>query len=501
MANASLLEADRTSSPPTTGTSEPALAPGKRTLTDGMVVQRKLASDPSPAPAGGTTATAAPTGHPIQTLFGSAGKAGVVQRSEKPGDTTAGKPRSLDEELAEATPNYKNVFDALSAMAMLAMVKKLDGLRPSLPTLLAELKDTSLGSIRIRAAIHAVQLKGTTDAAKLKAVLDELDAAKVEIWERVDIAVYLEGSAGTMRKTVLDDLATRIDGGIAAIHDVEILDPSAPSATKLADRAKVAKDRDALLRLVHDYMRLVDAELVVLAGPDLAARQKQKARFDHFKMMRESEKLSDTMLHSTNPTELAAASKRKYELDALLADSKLAFRKPVGTAGKHGAEIYVVYEDCVKVGGSAAWLNNNPGNVRASSLATNLKNPFTIRPFAIFTTLELGFAAIPVELKNWRMESPGYYTLLRMCERWANGPGDNPDGYAAAVVEELNAAGIAAKGAKITKSTLLDDLTVGELERMGHMMARRVEIMKPGTTYFRSDVASQPWIGPLLGAP
>ena len=54
MANASLLEADRTSSPPTTGTSEPALAPGKRTLTDGMVVQRKLASDPSPAPAGGS---------------------------------------------------------------------------------------------------------------------------------------------------------------------------------------------------------------------------------------------------------------------------------------------------------------------------------------------------------------------------------------------------------------------------------------------------------------
>jgi hypothetical protein len=438
----------------------PQATPGKQTLTQGLPVQRK--------------------------------EAGAAKGPEAPS--------SIEAELAAPAPVYKNVFDALNRLTMLAMVHKLDGLRARLPELLTHLTDTSAGSSRIRAAIHAVQLKGTTDAAKLKTVLDELDAAKVEIWERVDIAVYLEGSAGTLRKGVLDELATRIDAGIAGLHDVEILNPSAPSATDLADRAKVAKQREAILRLVHDYMRLVDADLVVLTGAALTARTAQKQRFDHFKMMRESEQLSDTMLHSTDPAEIAKAKQRKYELDALLGDGKGASRKPVGTSGQHAGMSYVVYEDSVKVNGSWSWINNNPGNMIASSLATNFKNPHA-GDFAVFPTLELGFAAIPMELKTWRMKSPGHYTLLNTFKQWANRSSDNPAGYAAAVVDELNKAGITAKGAKITSATLLDDLTVGDLERMGEMMAHRVEILKPGTTYHRSDVASQPWLAPLLGAP
>src|SRR5882762_9800009 len=37
-------------------------------------------------------------------------------------------------------------------------------------------------------------------------------------------------------------------------------------------------------------------------------------------------------------------------------------RAPVGSVGTHAGFPYVVYEDEVRVGGSVAWRNNNPGN-------------------------------------------------------------------------------------------------------------------------------------------
>ncbi|HEX7841408.1 MAG TPA: DUF4157 domain-containing protein [Kofleriaceae bacterium] len=409
----------------------------------------------------------------------------------------------LDAELAGANPDYPKVLAALNNLDMLAMVQRLDKLRAHLGKLLGHMAgDTNPGISRIRAAVLAVQLKGTdttTEAGgkKLEQVMAELTAAKVAVWERVDVAVFLEGSAGAMRKQVLDDLASQIDHAILTIKEVELDKPSVEKGTALeADRKGEAEVRDKALRLVHDYMRLVDAELAVIADPELTTRKKQKDRFDRFKMMRESEALDDKMLHATSDADYQAAKARKYELDKLLGKDG-PDRKAVGTTGTHDGKTYVVYEDTVKLGGDLAWINNNPGNMIASPLATNFKN----QTFSIFPTMALGYAAIPMQLKQWRMDHPGVYTLLTTFKQWANRPKDNPEAYAASVAAGLNAKGITAKGAKVTKATLLDDLDEAALMMMGEVMGQSVEGMKTGTTYHRSDMTAEPWLKPLLGPP
>jgi hypothetical protein len=408
----------------------------------------------------------------------------------------------LDAELALPEPDYSKVFGALNNLNMLDMVKRIDKLRAHVSKLLTNLKsDGFAGTSRIRAAVLAVQLKGTdtstTDgAAKLKHVIDELAAAKVEIYERADIAQYLEGSAGKLRTATLDELAARIDAAIVTIKDVELLTPSKQhGSTEEADRAKVAALREKTLRDVHDYMRIVDAEIVVLADPALTKRKDEKKRFDRFKMMREAEALADK-LQKVDGAEYEETKKRKYELDKLLqADG--GDRKPVGTSGVHAGKTYVVYEDCVKWDGDLAWINNNPGNMTQSPLATNFKNA----TFSIFTTMELGFAAIPLQLKQWRAASPTYYTLLNVYKQWANRPGDNPVVYAQTVADGLNAKGIKAKGAKITTSTLIADLDESALVYAGEVMGQKVESMRPGTIFYRSHMTSEPWLKPLLGPP
>lgn len=310
-------------------------------------------------------------------------------------------------------------------------------------------------------------------------------------------AVYLEGSAGVMRKQVLDDLATQIDQAILEIKEVELDKPSAEKGTALeTQRNDEAALRDGALRLVHDYMRLVDAELAVLADPELTRRRQEKARFDRFKMMRESEALDDRMLHAASDADYKAAKARKYELDKLLGKDG-PDRKAVGTTGTHAGKTYVVYEDTVKLGGDLAWLNNNPGNMIASPLATNFKN----QTFAIFPTMALGYAAIPMQFKEWRLENPGVSTLLKTFQRWANRAGDNPEAYAASVAKGLTAKGVTAKGGPVTSATLLDDLDDAGLILMGEVMGQSVEGMKPGTTYHRSDMAGENWLRDLLGPP
>jgi len=437
------------------------------------------------------------------------GGGAAVMRSTTPADMEepAEDALPIEMQLALPSPDYAAISATLNKLNMLAMVKKLDGIRPQLPKLLANLPaDGSPGTSRIRAAVLAVQFKGTSTegddgAAKLKKVVDELAAAKVEIWERVDIAVYLDGAAGPLRKQVLDDLAATIDSRITALIDVELLKPSTEKGTeKHKAQQDVEIERQEILRLVHDYMRLVDAELLVLTGAELTRRQEQKKRFDHFKMMRESEELCKSIMKETDPEKLKELKKRKVQLEGLLAED-MSFRKPVGSCGKHDGRTYVVYEDYVKVGGDFAWINNNPGNMIASTLATKLKNKHA-GDFAIFPTMELGFQAIPVELLRWRAEKPGFYTLLETFKRWANRSSDNPGAYTDAIVSALNEAGIKdTNGAKIARGTLLAELTPDNILYMGECMGRKVERMHPGDIYYRSDVAAQPWIGALLGEP
>jgi hypothetical protein len=427
----------------------------------------------------------------------------AIHRNTDPPPPTPAPEVDLDAELAGDKPDYPRVLAALNRLTMLAMVQRLDKLRAQLPRLLAHIAaDTNPGVTRVRAAVRAVQLKGTDTSTadggkKLEQVMDELTAARVAVYERADVAVYLEGSAGALRKQVLDDLATQIDQAILKVQEVELDKPSADKGTALeAQRDHDVAIRGEALRLVHDYMRVVDPELAVLADPALTARRTQKQRFDRFKMMRESEALDDQMLHAASAADEKAAKARKYELDKLLGKDG-ADRKAVGTTGSHAGKPYVVYEDTVKLGGDLAWLNNNPGNMIASPLATNFK----YQTFSIFPTMALGYAAIPMQFKEWRMESPGVYTLRKTFQRWANRPGDNPEAYAARVAKGLNAQGVTAKGAPITSTTLLDDLDDAGLILMGEVMGQTVEGMKPGTTYHRSDMTGEPWLKPLLGPP
>ena len=98
---------------------------------------------------------------------------------------------------------------------------------------------------------------------------------------------------------------------------------------------------------------------------------------------------------------------KKSDTDTVSDKSQNTFKemkKPV--AGTFGNNRYVVYKNEIKIGGSLAWRNNNPGNIIKGSFAESHGATGNNNKFAIFPDKEIGFKAIVSLLKT-----SAYYTL------------------------------------------------------------------------------------------
>lgn len=164
-------------------------------------------------------------------------------------------------------------------------------------------------------------------------------------------------------------------------------------------------------------------------------------------------------------------------------------RVPAGTTGTHrerGQRLqrYVVYEDHVKVGGTIAWRNNNPGNIERGGFAESQGGLPTNGRFAVFPDVETGASAISALLKD----RYGTRTIRQTMERYAPRSENNTEAYIAHIVQHTG---------------LRDDRTIESLsnDELASMVAaiRSREGVVAGTVYRAGDESAPQWVRALLG--
>lgn len=122
-----------------------------------------------------------------------------------------------------------------------------------------------------------------------------------------------------------------------------------------------------------------------------------------------------------------------------------------------GAQVVKVRSD--GAGGSLSWANNNPGNMENGSFAKAHGAIGTDGRFAVFPTVEAGFAA-QISLLNKRYND---LTLSQAIHKWCPfGDGDNnPTLYASRVSQKTG----------LDQNMRVGDMTTEQLNRMAHAMA------------------------------
>lgn len=156
-----------------------------------------------------------------------------------------------------------------------------------------------------------------------------------------------------------------------------------------------------------------------------------------------------------------------------------------GTCGTNEGKSYVVYENEVRLGGSPAWRNNNPGNIRKSSvmyeygaIAYNPQN------FAIYPDYATGKKAIKSLLK----EKNGPLTITKLMSKYAP-PEDNNDPVAYAKhITELTG---------IESSRTVNSLNDTELNALCDAI-EKIEGTIKGTLYKCGDKDLPAWVQNLL---
>lgn len=140
-----------------------------------------------------------------------------------------------------------------------------------------------------------------------------------------------------------------------------------------------------------------------------------------------------------------------------------------GDVYKTGGRTYVVFADAVRTGGVWAWVNRNPGNITCSTTAESF-GAFAKKcngGFAIFPTEQVGFDAIVSYLRTFPAK-----TILQIMYMYApkddgKNPmlkGNDPDGYAAAIVRRLNTGLAPADPARVTTATKVGVLSDDQLQ-------------------------------------
>ena len=169
-------------------------------------------------------------------------------------------------------------------------------------------------------------------------------------------------------------------------------------------------------------------------------------------------------------------------------------RRPEPKVGVCGGQDYVVYDDVVKIGGRPTWRNNNPGALTCLEKRADYGAYATCGSFAIFPDLPTGAHA----LLQW-LTANGQRSILQFAETHAPRPngaklneGNDPDAYAAKIVDEL-------RRDNPTKSygpgTLLGSLSQDELGTVVRAVTMQEGSTNPanqGKTYDRDKPGSMP---------
>jgi hypothetical protein len=159
-----------------------------------------------------------------------------------------------------------------------------------------------------------------------------------------------------------------------------------------------------------------------------------------------------------------------------------------GTSGTHAGSRYVVYENEVRVGGTRAWRNNNPGNIQAGAFATGEGAIGSDGRFAIFPDEQTGSAAIVTLLRR-----PSYQvlTIRGAVFRYAPPNENNTAGYLATITRVTG----------LSPDTQMNTLTDPQLDSVAATI-RSVEGWRAGDTFTcASAQGPAAWVRPLLGCP
>jgi len=164
-----------------------------------------------------------------------------------------------------------------------------------------------------------------------------------------------------------------------------------------------------------------------------------------------------------------------------------------------GGKRYVVYRDAngnireVKTGGSAAWRNNNPGNMMYDGIAQAHgaigRNP--MHDFAIFPDHQSGMDAIVGKLqsRSYQYKNGMPMTIHDAIFRWAP-PTDHND--SPAYVEAIR------RQTHLDPNEEMHSLSVSDLQSVANAI-RVHEGTIPGTTYTPSSAGAPAWVRDLLG--
>ena len=158
-------------------------------------------------------------------------------------------------------------------------------------------------------------------------------------------------------------------------------------------------------------------------------------------------------------------------------------RPPPGASGTHDGQRYVVYQDEVRVGGTKAWRNNNPGNIVGGAWANGRGAIGTAFGMAVFPDEATGGAAIPALLHTTAYQAR---TIREAISMYAPPSENDTESYIQSVV----------RGAGVPDTTRLSALTDAQLDLIVGVI-RRVEGWTAGTTYHRDG---PDWVRALLGA-
>jgi hypothetical protein len=150
---------------------------------------------------------------------------------------------------------------------------------------------------------------------------------------------------------------------------------------------------------------------------------------------------------------------------------------PLGDVVLVKGKPYVIYLKEVRAGGSSPWLANNPGNMDYTAEQVTFgaykdrKLPWGRHRFAIFPDEATGLAAVRKYLRAHQT----IRTIPQMQELFAPMSDGNETGdYADAIVKDLNAAPASITPKKVTRGTLVKDLSDAQIEVYANTI-RRVE--------------------------
>ena len=157
-----------------------------------------------------------------------------------------------------------------------------------------------------------------------------------------------------------------------------------------------------------------------------------------------------------------------------------------GTTGTHGGERYVVYQNEVRLGGTRAWRNNNPGNIQAGEFTNGEGAIGSDGRFAVFPTEQQGMDAIVTLLRR-----PSYQalTIRGAVFRYAPPNENNTAGYVATISRVTG----------LDPETRMNTLNDEQLQSVAATI-RGVEGWRAGET-FTCDTPGADWVRPLLGCP